>query len=312
MRFADVADQRVRASDDNSSTDAEQKQYKHNATKPRGARESEQCHCDKREAENQSKLLAFIVEQRTNGERSDDQAQRLGESDGAILAGSEMEPVREVRQNRAEQGCSHPINENRDDRSEDQHSVVLGMAELTRSDIHPGSRVVTPECGVQNLKLPQTVGELWIVRLSSGRTDRTVEPPENLLERIVVAFAVATGKIGEGARSGRQQRWIFYENLIRGLAVAHPQFVRPFLVPSNGGFCPTDFDDEPIFTSGRNLADGSATPGAWAHAKEHRAKILSIHGGLDVILRTQWLVRECFHRLFRLFARLVKSLQIRA
>jgi len=51
---------------------------------------------------------------------------------------------------------------------------------------------------VKNFQLPQPIAELRI--LYRAARDRGIKAPKDLLERIVVTFAVPAGKIGEAAR----------------------------------------------------------------------------------------------------------------
>src|SRR5271170_1369862 len=94
--------------------------------------------------------------------------------------------------------------------------MFLGVPELKCWDIDPHSHLIALERGVQNLELTYAIGKLWIVGIFAARADRGVESPENLLEGVVVAFAVASGKVGEAARSRFQQGRILNENLIPG------------------------------------------------------------------------------------------------
>ena len=87
------------------------------------------------------------------------------------------------------------------------------------------------ECGVKDCHLPQSIDELRVFGRIAWRANRSVEASEDLLEGVVVAFAVAAGKIGVAARLRLQQRRIFNEDLIAGVAVADPEFVGTLLVP---------------------------------------------------------------------------------
>ena len=57
------------------------------------------------------------------------------------------------------------------------------------------------QLGFQDLQLPEPSDELRVFGLSDRIFNRLVEAAEHLLERIVVAFAVAAGKIGIGPRA---------------------------------------------------------------------------------------------------------------
>ena len=52
------------------------------------------------------------------------------------------------------------------------------------------------EFSVEDVQLPQSVDELRILRRSARIANRSIESPENLLESVIVAFAVAARKIG--------------------------------------------------------------------------------------------------------------------
>ena len=88
--------------------------------------------------------------------------------------------------------------------------------------------------GFEDGQLAQSVRELRIFGLRSRLPDRSVEAAEDLLECVVVAFAVAAGKVGVAAGGGLQQRRIFNDDLIAAIAMADPQFVGTFLIPGDG------------------------------------------------------------------------------
>ena len=94
------------------------------------------------------------------------------------------------------------------------------MLVFRRRYIDPRSCPMTPEHGVEDGQLPQAIDKLRI--LGRITADRSVEATEDLFECVVVAFAVSTGKIGVVSRLGLEQRRILNEDLIAGVAVAHP------------------------------------------------------------------------------------------
>src|SRR5271156_3562548 len=100
--------------------------------------------------------------------------------------------------------------------------------------IDPASRPVALEHSLENVQLPQAIHKLRIFGRFAGRADRSVKTPEDLLEGVIVAFAVTTWKIGAAAGCRLEQRRIFYEDLIARIAMADPEFVGTLLVPCNG------------------------------------------------------------------------------
>src|ERR1700688_4711883 len=142
--------------------------------------------------------------------------------------------------------------------------------------------------------------------------DGGVEAAEDLLEGVVVAFAVASGKIGVGAGGGIEQGWIVQEKLIRGVAVANPEFVGTLLIPGDGRLGATDFDPEAVFASGGNLAGGDAAAGAFARAKNYGAAVFCGYGRVEIVFRAEGFICESLGRVFGLLAGAVKSLQVGA
>ena len=78
-------------------------------------------------------------------------------------------------------------------------------------------RRVTIQFGLQNRELPQTVSELRVLDFSARVFNRLVEPAEDLLERIVVALAVAARQVGVQARARQHQRGVFDHDLVLSL-----------------------------------------------------------------------------------------------
>jgi hypothetical protein len=60
---------------------------------------------------------------------------------------------------------------------------------------------VTRQLGFENPQLPEAVGELRILGFGVRMRNGVIEATEDLLERVVVAFAVAARQIGVGARA---------------------------------------------------------------------------------------------------------------
>ena len=85
MRFAHIADQRIRASDHDPATDTQHKQQNQNPAKSLRARQREQRHGDESQTQNQSEFFPFVIQQRTNSERRDDQSQRLRKRNCPVL-----------------------------------------------------------------------------------------------------------------------------------------------------------------------------------------------------------------------------------
>src|ERR1043165_7854889 len=75
-----------------------------------------------------------------------------------------------------------------------QHEA-LPESMLRTGNINPLSSAMTLEHGVKDHHLPQAIRELRILN-RIGRADRGIKTTENLLECVVVALAVSSGKIG--------------------------------------------------------------------------------------------------------------------
>src|SRR6185437_3391915 len=86
--------------------------------------------------------------------------------------------------------------------------------------VHPGALFAAGEFGLEDVQLPQAVLELRIFGRRRGVFDRAVETAEDLFERVVVALAVAAGKVGVTARGLLHQRRVFDHDLIRRVAIA--------------------------------------------------------------------------------------------
>src|SRR5580692_7389836 len=114
-------------------------------------------------------------------------------------------------------------------------------------NIHPTLLPMTLHLSVQNRQLPKAIAELRILRRGIRCTERSVEPPEDLLEGVVVALAVAARQVGVAARRRLQQGRILYVDLIGGIAMTRPQLVRPLLFPCHGRLCAVDLDAESVF-----------------------------------------------------------------
>src|SRR5690349_11707213 len=133
-------------------------------------------------------------------------------------------------------------------------AMVLTRKRRALSYMFPGLPAVTLEFRVQDHQLPQSVHKFRILRLRNGIFDGCVEPSKHLLERVVVAFAVAAGKIGVRSCAFFQQPRILDDHLVVGVAIADPQLVGLLLVPRDAGLASVDFDAEPVLAARGNLA----------------------------------------------------------
>src|SRR5580698_3667194 len=93
---------------------------------------------------------------------------------------------------------------------------------VSSGNIDPASCSMALKRGVEDGQLPQSVDKLRVLVRSVRCSNRSIEAAEDLLEGVVVAFAVSAGKVSVAARPGLEQRWIFNEDFIAGIAVAHP------------------------------------------------------------------------------------------
>lgn len=181
-----------------------------------------------------------------------------------------------------------------------------------RWNINPGSRAIALQRGVENRELPQSVDELRILGRLAERRDRGVEAPKDLLEGVVVAFAVAAGKIGIAASGGLEQGRILDEHLIAYIAMACPKFVGSLLIPCNGRSSSVDLNAQPILSARGDLAGSHAAACAHSHTEYHGTEVFCIDGRFDVIFRSEQLIGKSFDRVLGLFARGVKRLKISA
>ena len=72
-------------------------------------------------------------------------------------------------------------------------------------NINPGSRLIALKNGIENGQLPESIHELRVLWKLALPANRNIKTPKNLLECVVVPFAVAAGKIGVTARLGREK-----------------------------------------------------------------------------------------------------------
>src|SRR5580693_490834 len=89
-------------------------------------------------------------------------------------------------------------------------------------NIDPASCSMALKHGVEDGQLPQPIDKLRVLGRNTRCSDRSIEAAGDLLECVVVAFAVSAGKIGVASRSGLEQRRIFHEDFIARITVAHP------------------------------------------------------------------------------------------
>src|ERR1019366_7969537 len=105
-------------------------------------------------------------------------------------------------------------------------------------DVKPGMATITLQLCFQNDQLTESIRELRILRFHTGIFDRRIEAAEDLLERVVIAFAVSAGEIGVRARAFLQQRGIFDNYLVARVPVADPQLIGPLLIPGDTRLAP--------------------------------------------------------------------------
>jgi len=94
MRLADAAHQGIGAGDHNAAAHTEQEQKDTMLRNPRCSRQGEKYNGDEHQAQKKANLVALSVKQGAHADRGNDQSQRLGECNCAILSG--------VRRNRSE------------------------------------------------------------------------------------------------------------------------------------------------------------------------------------------------------------------
>src|SRR5947207_13725009 len=96
-------------------------------------------------------------------------------------------------------------------RPQTQREALHTKSMLRAGNINPLSCAMTREHGVKDDHLPQPIRELGILN-RIGSADRGIKTTKDLLECVVVTFAVSSGEIGVASRSPRQKRRIFYKN----------------------------------------------------------------------------------------------------
>src|SRR5579863_1494548 len=146
------ADQGICAGNNDATADTEQKHEDDDATEARRARQKKERDGDEDEAENEADLVALRVEQGADTDGCDGEANGLREGDGAVLRGREAKAVRELRQDGAEHGGSHAIDEDGQNRGEDEHwapgpfecrrqgyGMELGLRESFKGGLGPWS-----------------------------------------------------------------------------------------------------------------------------------------------------------------------------
>ena len=86
-----------------------------------------------------------------------------------------------------------------------QGKLKHALPRLEGGHVDPGAAIGAGELGFEDLQLAETVGELRVLGLGGGIVNRLVEAAEDLLEGIVLTFAVSAGKIGVRARGFLEQ-----------------------------------------------------------------------------------------------------------
>src|SRR5262249_523995 len=114
-------------------------------------------------------------------------------------------------------------------------SSLRSLSRRNRPHIEPSPGSMTLKNRIEDLQLPRSVDELRILRCSR-RCDRGIKTPEELLKRIVVAFAVPARKVCVAACSRQEERRILHEDCVASISMSDPKFVGPLLVPGNGSF----------------------------------------------------------------------------
>src|SRR6185503_746888 len=109
--------------DDDSATHPEEEEQQEDVAVPLGAGKQEEGSGDGAESEDEASLVALGVEQRTDAQRRNDEAERLHGGDGAVLGRREVKTLRELRQDGAEHGGDHSVDEDGKDGSEDEHGT---------------------------------------------------------------------------------------------------------------------------------------------------------------------------------------------
>ena len=116
------ADQGVGSCNNDAAAHTEQEEQEYDAPKTFRAGQGEERNNNEGQSENETNLVALIIEQRAYTYRGDDQPKSLRERDGSILCRGEAETLGQFRQDRAQHGGDHPVNKDGKDSSEDQHA----------------------------------------------------------------------------------------------------------------------------------------------------------------------------------------------
>src|ERR1700688_4688501 len=92
-------------------------------------------------------------------------------------------------------------------------------------NIDPAASLMAQEHRIKDGELTQPIDKLWIFGRGVRCRNRSVEAAKDLLERVVVAFAMSTGKIRITPGFGLEKRGAFHECLVRAVALPDPEFV---------------------------------------------------------------------------------------
>src|SRR5690606_10589075 len=99
------------------------------------------------------------------------------------------------------------------------------------SDVDPGLAAVALQDGVDEADGAEAVGEGGEVGLAGlPVADGAVDGEEVVLEAVGVALRVAAGVVGVRLRGRVEEAGVLDERLVRAVAAAEPQLVRPLLV----------------------------------------------------------------------------------
>src|SRR3990167_3732169 len=114
-----------------------------------------------------------------------------------------------------------------------------------------------------NPVLPVAVGEGWKVGLLSTwilpMANEIVDIQEEVLQAVRIPFRVSARIVSVFAHAFIKQGGIFDDDLVWTIAVAHPQLIRVFLIPSNRFSAPVNLKPLMILPSRTHLRDSYHT-----------------------------------------------------
>src|SRR5262245_41183745 len=117
----------------------------------------------------------------------------------------------------------------------------------SKGDIDPSPLRGTPRDRLAEPDLAISIGEGGIGGgRSQSRGDRVVERPEELLERVGEALAMATGIVADLPGRRQEQGGVAIEELVGCVAMSDPEAIGRVAVPGERPFCAGDLEHDAV------------------------------------------------------------------